>query len=225
MTDTGGVRTVAAAQASPAATEPADGVSLAEMSSLEPFDADEERALVEAVLARVPGAFERLVRAYQGLCWHIIGRMVRHPEDTRELCQEAFLRVHRYLDDYRFECRLKSWIGQVAYHVALRHLQRKRIPIAEPPGEGDADPLDSVGGDTDVEAACHDDEVAAALHDAIESLPPLQRTVLTLYHLHEMAIADIAEITGLPGGTIKSHLFRSRAKLRRRLRARIGVTT
>jgi RNA polymerase sigma-70 factor (ECF subfamily) len=54
----------------------------------------DDRDLVAAVLAHAPGAFERLVREYQGLCWHIIQRMVRHPEDTRELCQETFLRVH-----------------------------------------------------------------------------------------------------------------------------------
>ena len=89
-----------------------------------------DRALVEAVLANRAGAFEQLVRDYQGLCWHIIQRMVKHPEDTRELCQEAFLRVHRYLHQYRFDSPLKSWIGQVAYSVARRHLERKRIALA-----------------------------------------------------------------------------------------------
>ena len=48
-----------------------------------------ERELVDAVLANRPGAFERLVRAYQGLCWHIIQRMVRNPEDVRELATAA----------------------------------------------------------------------------------------------------------------------------------------
>jgi RNA polymerase sigma-70 factor (ECF subfamily) len=59
------------------------------------------RELVEAVLAGRPGAFERLVREYQGLCWHIIVRLVRNPEDARELCQDTFLRVHRCLHQYR----------------------------------------------------------------------------------------------------------------------------
>jgi RNA polymerase sigma-70 factor (ECF subfamily) len=92
---------------------------------------DDERQLVADVLGRRPGAFERLVRDYQGLCWHVIQRMVRNPEDTRELCQEAFLRVHRKLHQYRFDAPLKAWIGQVAYSVALRHLERRRIPVDE----------------------------------------------------------------------------------------------
>lgn len=185
---------------------------------------DDDRSLVTAVLANVPGAFERLVREYQGLCWHVIQRMVRHPEDTRELCQEAFLRVHQCLHQYRFDAALKSWIGQVAYSVAKRHLERKRIPLAEPAADADGlSLLDHVGDGFDLETATADDEIARHLHAAIETLPPLQRTVLTLYHLDELPIAEIAGITGLAEGTIKSHLFRSRKLLRETLEPRIGV--
>jgi RNA polymerase sigma-70 factor (ECF subfamily) len=176
---------------------------------------DDDRNLVTAVLGKVPGAFEQLVRDYQGLCWHIIQRMVRHPEDTRELCQETFLRVHQCLHQYRFDAALKSWIGQVAYSVAKRHLERKRIPLAEPAADADGlSLLDHVGDGFDLETATADDEIARHLHAAIESLPPLQRTVLTLYHLDELPIAEVAAITGLAEGTIKSHLFRSRKLLR-----------
>lgn len=189
-----------------------------------PSPFNDDRALVAAVLARAPGAFERLVREYQGLCWHIIQRMVRQPDDTRELCQEAFLRVHQCLHQYRHESALKSWIGQVAYSVAKRHLERKRIPIAEVADDEDAlSTLDQVGDGFDLEAACADAEVAAALHAQIEALPPLQRTLLTLYHLDEVPIVEIARITGLAEGTIKSHLFRTRALLRERLQSSMGV--
>lgn len=187
---------------------------------------EDDSRLVDAVLGNVPGAFERLVREYQGLCWHIIQRMVRQPEDTRELCQEAFLRVHQCLHQYRGESALKSWIGQVAYSVAKRHLEKRRIAIVEPVGEEDdgISLLDQLSDGFDLETACADAEIAAGLHEEIESLPPLQRTLLTLYHLDEVPIVEIARITGLAEGTIKSHLFRTRARLRERLQARMGVT-
>ncbi len=188
-----------------------------------PSDAtDADRALVAAVLANTPGAFERLVREYQGLCWHIVDRMLRHPEDTRELCQEVFLRIHRTLHQYRGDSALKSWIAQVAWSMAVRHLERRRIPIVEAEGEGL--PLEELVGDGfDLEAAASDQERARYLHLAIEALPPLQRTLLALYHLEEMPIAGIAGITGLAEGTIKSHLFRARRRLRDLLDARMGV--
>ena len=204
------------------ATVATPGVSLSPMIP-SPASAD-DRALVEAVLGGRAGAFERLVREYQGLCWHVVQRMVRHPEDARELCQEAFLRVHQCLHQYRAESPLKSWIAQVAYSVAKRHLERRRIPLAEVVGEGDGlSAAESVADAFDLEGAHGEGEEAAFLHAAIEDLPPLQRTVLTLYHLDELPIGEIARITGLAEGTIKSHLFRSRRQLRDALERRIGV--
>ncbi|GAB3309514.1 RNA polymerase sigma factor [Luteimonas notoginsengisoli] len=186
--------------------------------------AAEARALVEGVLAGAPGAFEQLVREHQGLCWHVVQRMVRHPEDTRELCQETFLRVHRYLHQYRFDAPLKSWIAQVAYSVAKRHLERRRIPLAESI-DGDGLALaETLGDDHDLAAAIADDDVNRHLHAAIEALPPLQRTLLTLHHLEEVPIPEISRITGIAEGTIKSHLFRSRKRLRALLESSIGVT-
>jgi RNA polymerase sigma-70 factor (ECF subfamily) len=184
-----------------------------------------DRELVDAVLADRPGAFTRLVREYQGLCRHIIQRMVRNPEDVRELCQDTFLRVHRCLHQYRGESALKSWIGRVAWTVALRHLQRKRIPLVDNADTDDGPLLENVGDGFDLEAACADEETLRHLHQAIESLPPVQRTLLTLYYLEETPIPDIARITGMASGTIKSHLFRSRLRLRGALELRTGVAS
>lgn len=187
-----------------------------------PTTIEEDRVLVAAVLGQAPGAFERLVRQYQGLCWHVVQRMVRHPEDARELCQETFLRVHQCLHQYRGDSPLSGWIGQVAYSMAKRHLERKRIPIAESPEEGPS-LAESVADDFDLEASVAGEEIDRDLHAAIERLPPLQRTLLTLYHLEEVPIGEISRITDLPENTIKSHLFRSRKLLRDLLAPRMGM--
>lgn len=184
---------------------------------------DGDRRLVADVLAGRAGAFEQLVREYQGLCWHVVQRMVRHPEDTRELCQETFLRVHRSLHQYRFDAPLKSWIAQVAWSIARRHLERKRIPLVDAVDDEGASLLDNIGDGHDLEGAAAEGQVQSRLHAAIERLPPLQRTILALYHLDEVPIGEIAGITGLAEGTIKSHLFRSRKRLRELLDASIGA--
>ena len=84
--------------------------------------------------------------------------------------------------------------------------------------------MENIGDGFDLEAACANAETVQQLHAAIESLPPLQRTLLTLYYLEETPIPEIARITGLASGTIKSHLFRSRLRLRGVLETRTGVT-
>jgi len=181
----------------------------------------DEQARVRAVLDRKPGAFEALVRDYQKLCWHIVFRMVGNPDDARDLCQETFLRVHRQLHQFRFECPLKSWIGRVAYSIALRHLERRRAArVISFDGEDEA-ALESLADESfDLEAASADEEQAVHLREAVDSLPAVPRMLVTLYHLEELSIAEIASITSMSEGTIKSHLFRARLSLRDSLRRR-----
>ena len=77
--------------------------------------------------------------------------------------------------------------------------------------------------DFDLEASAAGAEIDQHLHAAIETLPPLQRTLLTLYHLEELPIGEISRITELPEITIKSHLFLSRKLLRDLLAPRMGL--
>lgn len=189
----------------------------------------DERALVAAVLARTPGAFEQLVGEYQGLCWHCVYPIVRSAEDARDVCQETMLRVFRNLGQYRFESPLKFWIARIAHSIALRYAQREQrlaggVPAPAVPEEGGADlhARDDEIETFDFEAACDDQAAAARLHAAIARLAPVQRSLLALYHIEELSIPDIAAITALPAGTIKSHLFRSRLRLRELLQADNG---
>ena len=184
-------------------------------TAIVPAFAEDDRTLVAAVLSRIPGSFEELVRRNQTLCWHIINRMVRHPEDTRDLCQETFIRVHKNLHQYRFESALKSWIGQVAYSVAIRHLQRKRLPMTDVPWDDNIEVIEKSASDIEFER--QDERLLAEMHLQIEQLPATLRAILTMYHLDNLSVGEIATITGLPAGTVKSHLFRCRAKLRERL--------
>jgi RNA polymerase sigma factor (sigma-70 family) len=183
----------------------------------------DEHARVRAILDRRPGAFEALVRDHQRLCWHIVFRMVGNPEDARDLCQETFLRVHRQLHQFRFESALRSWIGRIAYSIALRHLERRRAAPTTFLDE-DAESGENAIADeaVDLEAAAGDLQQAARLRAAVQSLPAVPRTLVTLYHLEELSIPDISVITGMNEGTIKSHLFRARSSLRDWLR-RQGV--
>ena len=185
----------------------------------------DDRELVTAVLARTPGAFEQLVARHQNLVWHLVYRMVQHPEDARELCQDVFFRVHDRLHQYRFESALSTWIGRVAFSVATRHLLKKKLPMVEPSADDEdaAAAWESVGDGFDLEAACADNEVMGLLGEAIDRLPAIQRTLVTLYHLEEMPVAEIASVTGLPEGTVKNYLFRARSRLRQQLEIRMGV--
>ena len=186
----------------------------------------EDRHLVDSILANQRGAFERLIGAYQCLCWDIIYRMVRNPEDAKELSQEVFLKVHRYLASFRYESTLKTWIARIAYSIALRFLQRKRIPLVEL-GSVDCsyDIAQSCADGNNLEQSVEDEQLVKLIRKAVTKLPPVERTLLGLYHFDELSISEISEITGLPNGTIKSHLHRARMHLRLLVEVAIGVAS
>ena len=175
---------------------------------------DDDRAMVHAILTGQAGAFAALVRMHQRLVWLLVQRLVRDPEDTRELCQEAFLRVSQRLHQFRFESSLRTWIGRVATSLALRHLERQRVPRLE------LDEALALPALDDVPQALDDRQRASHLRDAIDALPPLPRLVVTLFYLEELSVAEVAELTELPQNTVKSHLARSRERLRRYLEAK-----
>ncbi len=182
----------------------------------------DDRTMVQAVLERAPGAFERLVVQHQNLVWHMVYRMVQQRDDAEELCQEVFLRVHQKLHQFRYDSALSTWIGSIAFSIATRHLQRKRIAVADENDDEEGSLLERIGDDFDLEAAHADRELHTHIVEAMNKLPPIQRTLITLYHLEEMNLLDIARITELPEGTVKNYLFRARLKLRQALEKRIG---
>jgi len=182
----------------------------------------DDRAMVQAVLERAPGAFERLVVQHKNLVWHMVYRMVQHRDDAEELSQEVFLRVHQKLHQFRYDCALSTWIGTIAFSIATRYLQRKRLPLIEDNDDADGSILERVGDDFDLESANADRQLNAHVAAAIDKLSPIQRTLVTLYHLEETSLLDIAAITNLPEGTVKNYLFRARLKLRQALEKHIG---
>lgn len=184
---------------------------------------NEDRAQVDAVRAGQPGAFAALVKRHQGLVWHLVYRMVQHPDDCRELCQEVFLRVHRKLDQFRFESSLATWIGRIAFTISARHLQRKRLPLVEADDESQL-AVETAPDDFDLAAACADQELIGRLHAALDDLPPVPRTVLTLYYLDERSVAEVAAIMDRPEGTVKNLLFRARSRLRETLYAALHAS-
>ncbi|MGB0514148.1 MAG: RNA polymerase sigma factor [Wenzhouxiangellaceae bacterium] len=178
----------------------------------------DDRTIISDAVADRPGGFERLVDRYSGLVWHIVHGMVRDRGDALDLCQETFIRIHRCLGQFRFESSLATWIGRIAYNVAVRSLERKRLPLT-----GFDEALVEADPALGPEALADRVERADRVHALLDLLTPLQRTVVTLYHLDELPVSEVAEIVGVPTGTVKSHLFRARNRMREQLDAEEAI--
>jgi RNA polymerase sigma-70 factor (ECF subfamily) len=181
---------------------------------------DENRALVERVLAGETGAYEQFISQFQRLVAHVVFRMVDNPTDREDICQDVFIALYRGLKDFQFKAKLSTWVAKVAYYRCLNYLDKAKVPLFDDITDEEQQ-LDQVAGKTQTPAEFAElRDVSSRVREEIAQLPVHFRTVLTLYHLEQMSYQEIGEITDLPEGTIKSHLFRARKLLKKRLEAR-----
>ncbi len=184
---------------------------------------DETRLLVERILNGNKEAFEQLVRQHERLVGQMVARMVPNSKDHEDLCQDVFMRVYENLAGFRFNSKLSTWIAQIAYNRCVNYLQKKRVPVF---GDRDLDMTGEPGEDnySDHQPGPGDlveeRDLSERVRAEIGQLPPAQRTVITLYHLQDMSYEEIGDVMKLPSGTVKSHLFRARRKLKELLMAR-----
>jgi RNA polymerase sigma-70 factor (ECF subfamily) len=171
---------------------------------------DDDATLIAATLEGRSEAFGTLVERYDRAVYNLCLRTLRDAEEAKDATQEAFFKAFRALRTFRPGAKFSTWIFSIAYHACCDRLQRrKRFSDAELPDRADAAP----GPETMAE---RQDE-ARALRAAIDDLPEKYRAVITLYHLQGRQYDEIADVLGLPMGTVKTHLFRAKDLLRRRL--------
>lgn len=181
-----------------------------------------ERELVEQVLDGDREAFLDFIDRYERLVKHVVFRMVDDDRDREELCQDVFVRAYRSLDGFRFESKLSTWLARIARNTCLNHLEKKDLPLyadhaPAPDGESpDArTALNRVEDpDADVDQDAMDREQQDVVRRGLDTLAEHYRTALTLYHLEGMSVSQISEVMGNPEGTVKSHLYRGRKKLK-----------
>src|SRR5436305_10692226 len=87
----------------------------------------DEAALIRASQRGDHDAFERLVRAYDHSVLRIAMNLLRSPEEARDVYQEAFLKVYRNLNSFRFDCSFHTWLYRIVTNICLDHLRRRKV--------------------------------------------------------------------------------------------------
>lgn len=167
--------------------------------------------IVQQILAGNREAFAHLIERYQSRIFHTTYRMLRNREDAEEAAQDTFVRAFRGLAKFRAEATFSTWLYRICYNVCLNYLEKRRNAKPRAP-EAELAHLTDPGSPDHILA---DRERQALVEEALEDLPAHFRSVVILYHTQQLSYQEIAEVLRLPLNTIKTHLFRGRALLRR----------
>jgi RNA polymerase sigma-70 factor (ECF subfamily) len=184
--------------------------------------------LVARAIAGREEGFEELVRRYQRPIVAYVYRMVGDYDAALDLTQEVFIKVYGSLERYRPEFKFSTWIYRIAHNAAIDHLRRlggMRTEDLEIEGEGGRTyekPLASSAPTPEQESERR--ERRAEIEEIVQALAPAYRELIVLRHAHDLSYDEIAEVTGLPLGTVKNRIFRAREAMRTHLVER-GITS
>jgi RNA polymerase sigma-70 factor, ECF subfamily len=145
-------------------------------------------------------------------------KLARARDEAEDLVSDTVLRAFERWEQYRLGTNIRAWLFTILYHLFVS--RKRRIDSREVP-ESDTGPGCSTRnaiGDADPERTFYDSFLDDEIVRAIDALPDEYRTTVVLSDIQELRYAEIAEILGIPEGTVKSRLFRGRRLLQRQLR-------
>jgi RNA polymerase sigma-70 factor, ECF subfamily len=179
---------------------------------------DQHRSLIRAAQGGNHSAFEQLVCAYDQAVLRLAFRITGSESDAQDVYQEAFLKVYRKLDGFRFECAFSTWVYRIATNVCLDLLRRRRARAESGPIESNVDTfLSHVSDDKPVnnpEQQLLRQELGANIARALRRLTPRERIVFELKHFHGLKLQQVSEILDCSEPAAKTSLFRATKKLR-----------
>lgn len=170
-------------------------------------------------------AYRELLARYERPVFTLIFRMVRDRELAEDLSQETFVKVLNNIDRYSTDFKFSSWLFKIANNVTIDHLRKRHLetvsiegsPDASTPEQQKATALAIVSpGESPLEEL-ESKELGSAIEKAIGKLRPEYRSCILLRHVEAYSYEEIAEIVGLPLGTVKTYIHRARQELREAL--------
>lgn len=179
--------------------------------------------LVQSALAGRESGFEELVRRYQRPIAAYVYRMVGDYDAALDLTQDVFIKVYASLSRYRSEFKFSTWIYKIAHNAAIDHLRRNAARDHAVTRDDDRTETRIESRRLTPEQESERNERRSEIEVVVQLLPPAYRELIVLRHSHDLSYDEIAEITGLPLGTVKNRLFRAREAMRDLLVQR-GIT-
>lgn len=198
------------------------------LPSLDYARLDDRELATLAAKGREP-AFRELLKRYERPVFSLIYRMVRDRTLAEDLAQEAFIRAFNAIGSYNSTYKFSNWIFKIANNHTIDHLRKRRLdtvsihgsPHATTPDEISQSRIVIPSDDENPLELLEHRELGGQIEGAIGELRQEYRTAILLRHVEGYAYEEIADIMGLPLGTVKTYLHRARNELKAKL-ARLG---
>lgn len=172
--------------------------------------------LISKAIAGREDGFEELVKRYQRPITSYVFRMLGDYDSALDVTQEVFIKVYNSLSRYSSDYKFSTWLYRIAHNAAIDHIRRNSVigqSIETEAHDGAYQfQLESPGPTPEQDR--ERSEWRAEIDNVVRCLPTAYRDLITLRHGQDLSYDEIADVTGLPLGTVKNRLFRAREMMR-----------
>ncbi|KPL09981.1 hypothetical protein AMJ71_04885 [candidate division TA06 bacterium SM1_40] len=177
--------------------------------------------LVNAARGGDEQAIRDLLGRYRTAVFNLAFRILRNEEDATDAAQETFIRVFRALDRFDESQRFKPWILRIASNYCIDQIRKRdwRTVSFDTPIETEDGTLEMelAGPGPQPDEVLERKEQRMVIEQAIDSLPPDYRMAIVLRHTEGLSYEEIADVLGVPLGTVKARIHRARSALQKKL--------
>jgi len=177
--------------------------------------ADDHRLIRDCLEGRTE-AFGELVHRHQDRLYNTVFRLLDNAEDARDVVQDAFLSAYQSLDSFKGDSLFFTWLYRIAVNTAfsLKRKQRATLSIYRGGMEGGGHEPHDPSRETQPDHALEVADEERRIQQALNRLSPEHRLVLIMKDMEGQKYEVMAEVLGVPIGTIRSRLHRARMELR-----------
>ncbi|MBR1666793.1 MAG: RNA polymerase sigma factor [Bacteroidaceae bacterium] len=173
-----------------------------------------EQEMVAAVSRGRPGSHEAVMERYGQEVFALVVKLVPDVLDAEEVTEDAFVKAFRNIRQYNStKAAFSTWLCRIAYGLAIDRLRQRRPPTLRLEELNVSGEMGAEDEELFIEEADNHQELLHRMLDAIDSLPPEEQILVTMFHLENRPLRDIAYITGEREGTLATRLHRIRKKL------------
>jgi RNA polymerase sigma-70 factor (ECF subfamily) len=186
------------------------------LKRLESPDAGIESALLDRCRKQDPEAFGKLIDAYQNRVFGFVRKMVPDAEEAADVVQDTFIRAYQAIHRFDGRSSVRTWLFRIAYNLCVdrsRKVDRSPSEMRIDASKEENEVFDIPDARWNPEGVILDDELMSLLETGIASMSEKLRSVLLLHDKEDMSYDEIANVLGLPIGTVKSRLFLARSHL------------
>ncbi len=177
-----------------------------------------DNELITRTLAGDDDSFSVLVRRHKDFVYTMTVRILKNEQLAEEVAQDSFLSAYRSLKTFRHKSKFSTWLYRICYNLSLNALAKENRSWALF-SDRDIEETQSVqnySDETDSPLRYSDNrDISNIVCECIDELPSKYGSILSMYHLGQLKYEEISIVTGLPVGTVKSHLYRGRNLLKK----------